>query len=205
MRSGRVRLGAVVASAPALAAAMTAAAVHTPGYSPWRDTVSRLGSPGQPWALFVRVAFVGYGLLVLAGSGVLGERRGLPSPFVAAVRIYAICAVVAGVAPKDLPGARHTTMSQVHVVATLIGGAAIIGAMALAAGRDRSRALRRLSTGAAVITIAATVAFRFTWGSRYYGAIERVVLAPAMTWLSVFGWAALRVNWAQNRAAPRLR
>ncbi|MCA1841889.1 MAG: DUF998 domain-containing protein [Actinobacteria bacterium] len=190
MRFSRARLGALVASAPALAVAVIAAAIHTPSYSPWRDTVSRLGSPGQPWAALVRVAFVGYGLLVLVGSRVLGQRRQLSSRFVAAVRTYAICAVIAGMAPKDLPHAPHTTTSQIHVVATLIGGAAIISAMALAAVRDESRRLRRLSAGAAVVTVAAAVAFRFTWGSRYYGAIERVLLAPAMTWLSVLAWAA---------------
>lgn len=53
-----------------------------------------------------------------------------------------------------------------------------------------------------MVTVAAAVAFRFTWGSRYYGAIERVVLAPAITWLSVLGWAARAKRHRRPAPAP---
>jgi hypothetical membrane protein len=192
MRVRRAWLAGVVASAPALVAAVTVATVRTPGYSSWRDTVSRLGSPGQPWAGFVRIAFVAYGLLILTGSRAVGDLQRCSRAFVALLRLYAVCAVVAGVAPKDMPGAPHTGTSQLHVLATLVGGAAVLAAMVLTATTDRSRLLRVLSVTAAVVTIVAAMTFRLTWGSRYYGAIERAVLVPAMAWLSAVAAASWR-------------
>jgi len=187
----QMRLLGLAVSAPAFAMAMLLASIHTPRYSHWRDTVSRLGSPGQPWAPFVRAAFIIYGLVVLVGAGAARSRHLRPET-TPLLYTYAVAATVAGLAPKDLPGARHTTTSTVHVVATLVGGAAVIAAMVVTAVATSSRAMRLMSTVAALATITAAVAFRFTWGSRYYGAIERAVLVPALLWISGVAVAAWR-------------
>jgi hypothetical protein len=135
------RLSAVV-----LAVTVVAIGAVTPGYRPWADTVSRLGSPGQPHAWAARAAFVLYGLLVLAGaSAACGSHR--------LVRLYGVAAIVAGVAPKDPPGSHHTLLSAIHVDATMLGGVAILIAM-LAVGCDgrSSSTCRRGSLAAAGIT-----------------------------------------------------
>jgi hypothetical protein len=181
----------VAVSAPALAIAFTLAAVHTPGYSNWRDTVSRLGSPGQSWAAFTRASFVGYGVVVLVASGPLRDALRLPAAFGGLVRIYGVCAVIAGLAPKDMPGAPHTWMSSMHVASTIIGGCSIVGAMVLIFVADLPRPMRRLTFIAALATIAAAITLRFTWGSDFYGATERVLLLAAVGWLSAAGRFAM--------------
>ncbi|MGH9279501.1 MAG: DUF998 domain-containing protein [Acidimicrobiales bacterium] len=175
----------------ALAVAVTLAAAGTPGYSAWRDTVSRLASPGQRGATFMRIAFILYGVAVIAGARALARWRRSPSGFAGSRCIYGACAVVAGLASKDLPGDPHTTAGAVHVYATVVGGVAIVTAMLLTAAHDRSRVARLSSAVVLVLTVAASAAFRFTWGTRYYGAVERVVLAPAMIWLSLLAAGAL--------------
>ena len=93
-------------------------------------------------------------------------------------------------APKDLPGAHHTTASEIHVLATIVGGAALLLAMTDVALVERTTARRVFTAVAAAVALTATIVFRFTWGSRYYGAIERAVLLPALTWVSALGvWA----------------
>src|SRR3954451_24321282 len=106
MTARRVRLVAVMSSAPLLLAVTVAAAWHTPDYSGWRDTVSRLGSAGQPWASVVRVSFIVYGLLVALGVSAIVRGRHRERLSSAALYSFAIAAVVAGLAPKDLPGSR---------------------------------------------------------------------------------------------------
>jgi hypothetical protein len=49
VRGGRAAL-------PVLAAAVIVTGWATPGYSPWRDTLSGLEAPGQPYALVVRTS-----------------------------------------------------------------------------------------------------------------------------------------------------
>ena len=186
----RLRLAGAIAAGPALAMAITIAAVRTPGYSNWRDTVSRLGSPGQPWARLVQLAFVGYGLSVIAGSGAITHVRHSSRMFLASIRVYGAGAVIAGLAPKSLPGASPTTASQVHVYATVVGGIAIVTAMAMVSVTDPSPTVRATSAAAAVVVLTASAAFRFTWGASYYGAIERLVLLPALAWVTVIAMLA---------------
>lgn len=121
------RAGCAVAGARVLVVAVVLAGALTPGYSPWSDTVSRLGSSGQPYAFATRAAFVVYGLLTAVGAAAVA--RGAAVRW--SVRLYCAAAVVAGVAPKDAPGVPHTVASQVHVGATLLGGGAVMLAMAV--------------------------------------------------------------------------
>lgn len=186
-----MRLWALAASGPALAITLTVAARATPGYSGWRDTVSRLGSPGQPWAGLVQAAFIAYGLLVWVGAAPAGRSVRLGPAWTGSVQLFAAAAIVAGLAPKDLPGQPHTTASQVHVLATVVGGAAVLVAMVLTARHTASDPVRRWSAGGAIGTVIAAGLFRLTWGSAYYGAIERAVLILPITWLTTIAALAL--------------
>jgi Protein of unknown function (DUF998) len=86
--------------------------------------VSRLASPGEPWALAARSSFVAYGLLVLAGVSVLRHYAGRCGRTLAGcLAFYGLACVVVGVAPKDQPGAPHTAVSEVHVAACVLAGA----------------------------------------------------------------------------------
>lgn len=170
-------------SAGVLAATVMVVGAMTPGYRPWADTVSRLGSPGQPYAATARAGFVLYGLLVLAGAAAVRGPRWL-------VGLYGTAAVVAGLAPKDAAGQPHTALSALHVQATILGGAAIVASMlAVAWDGDWSASYRRASLATAGATVAAAVVFRLTWGSPVYGLVERVLLAVPAAWVA---WAAPR-------------
>jgi hypothetical protein len=204
--TARPRLAALAGAAPFLVLAVACATVATPGYDTWRDTVSRLASPGQPFALFTRLAFVGYGVAVLAGAQCVADARRSPALFAWLLRVYGIAAVVAGVAPKDMPGAPHTAASELHVVATVVGGSAIVGAMLLtAASADTSLRLRRLSIAAAAATVGAAITFRFTWGTDFYGGVERAVLLPPLAWLSATAWLFTSSGQDSTTTAPTRR
>jgi hypothetical protein len=164
------RLACLAASAALFALAVIVIGALTPGYDQWSDAVSELASPGEPRALAARAAFAAYGLLVVAGAGALRQYAGhLGTPLVLCVTLYGAACVVAGVAPKDLPGAVHTTVSQVHVTAAIVAGALAVGAMALVSARGPTR---------------------FTWGTPVYGVSERLLLG--LFWISALAIRALR-------------
>lgn len=178
------RLSGVVASGLVLVTTVVLVGQLTPGYSPFTETVSRLASPGQPFAAVARIGFVLYGVLVIAGAGPLGDHLpGRERVLGGLIGVFGAAAVTAGIAPKDGPLAGHTAASRIHVVAAIIGGAAILLAMACVAfyaARDTARhtaALFALVTGIAVIV------FKLTWGSQLYGFAERILLASPMLWL----------------------
>jgi hypothetical protein len=175
-------MGAPIGAA-GLAVAVILAGLQ-PGYSWTADTVSRLGSPGQPHALMVRTAMIAYGLLVLATAAPLRrlvERGGVV--LVTLVGAYGGAAVVAGLAPKDGPAVPPTAASQVHVAATVLGGAALIGATLLVARHGRRSIDRVTAAMAGTAGLALAVAFRALWGSPVYGLIERALLSLAALWL----------------------
>jgi hypothetical protein len=106
-------------------------------------------------------------------------------PFTVSVAVYACAGVVAGLAPKDPDGVPVTTASQVHVAATIVGGAAIVIAMVLVARWGRRRPDRVVAGVAAGCIVAGSVVFRQTWGWAYYGVVERGLLAVAFAWVAV--------------------
>ena len=197
----RIRLGCTAASVAMFAAAVVVLGALTPGYNQWSDTVSRLGSPGERWALAARAVFMAYGLLVITGAGTLRpsvSRHGRTLALL--LTLYGATCIVAGLAPKDQPGAPHTVMSQVHVASTVVGGALAIGAMVLVARFGLTRRARRAATVLAPCTGLAAAVFRFTWGTPVYGLCERVVLGLGMCWISVLATRALtrppgRARW----------
>ena len=140
------RLTGAVASAGVLGATVVVAGALTPGYSHRAETISRLGSPGQPLAFLVCAGLVLYGFLVAAAARPLGAAVPGPGRTLAGLlRLYGAASVVAGLAPKDAPGGPHTTGSDVHVAATVVGGAAVVAAMVLAACFAPTRTGRRTS------------------------------------------------------------
>jgi len=197
----RIRLGCTAASVAMFTAAVVVLGALTPGYNQWSDTVSRLGSPGERWALAARAVFVAYGLLVITGAGTLRpsvSRHGRTLALL--LTLYGATCIVAGLAPKDQPGAPHTALSQVHVAATVTGGALAIGAMVLVARFGLTRRARRAAIVLAPCTGLAAAVFRFTWGTPVYGLFERVVLGLGMCWISVLATRALtrppgRARW----------
>ncbi len=187
----RLRLIGTVLSFFELALLTIVLAAITPGYHPLADTVSRLGSAGQPYADVARVGFVIYGLLVLSGAEAVAATTPDRLTITAGLIVYGLSSIVAGIAPKDLPDVPHTLASAIHVNATIAGGVGLVIAM-LAVARSHPRVLqRRIALGAAVaIAVGATV-FRFTWGTSYYGLVERVLLLVASGWVALIALAAL--------------
>jgi hypothetical protein len=191
----RLRLGCVAASVVLFAVSVALLGLLTPGYNPWSDTVSRLGSPGERWALAARLVFIGYGLLVIAGAGALRPAiRHHGRALTLLLTLYAVTCIVAGLAPKDQPGAPHTAASQVHVASTVAGGTLAIAAMLLVARYGRTGRARRAALVMAVLTALAAGVFRFTWGTPVYGLLERLVLGLGMGWISVLAARTLRAN-----------
>jgi hypothetical membrane protein len=181
----------VAASAALFALAVVVIGALTPGYDQWSETVSRLASPGERWALAARAVFIAYGLLVIAGASTLRHcvqrHRGALALLLA---LYGAACIVAGLAPKDQPGI-HTATSQLHVASTVAGGALAIGAMVLVARYGLTRRARRTAAALALLTTMASVILRCTWGSPVYGLCERVVLGLGMCWISVLAARAL--------------
>lgn len=188
----RTRLGCVAASSAVFTVAVIAIGSLTPGYSQCSDAVSLLASPGEPWAPAARAAFAAYGLMVMAGASALRQCAGRQgNMLVLCVTLYGAACVVAGGAPKDQPGAAHTTVSQVHVTAAIVAGALAIAAMTLVSGCGPTRALRGTAAAVALLTGSAAVTFRFTWGTAVYGLSERALLGLGMFWISALAVRAL--------------
>ena len=156
----------------------------TPDYDDRAETVSRLGSPGQPLALLARSGLVLYGVMVLVGAGLLGRHAPGRERIVGALTaLYGAAAVAAGWAPKDAPLAAHTLTSRVHVGATLVGGAAILFTMVLVARTSPLAATRRTAIVVAILSGVVTIIFTCAWGTPVYGTIERCLLALPALWL----------------------
>jgi len=192
----RVRLGCAGASVAVFALAVIVIGWLTPGYDQCSDPVSRLASPGEPWALEARVAFAAYGLLVVAGAGAAPRRYAghHGHKLALCLTLYGVACVVAGVAPKDQPGTAHTAVSQLHVTAAVLAGALAIGAMALVSRCSPIQATRRAAAAMALLTGLAAGILKCTWGTQVYGMSERVLLGLGMCWISAISTRALMAS-----------
>jgi hypothetical protein len=188
----RIQLGCAAVSAPVFALAVIVIGSLTPGYDQWSYAVSRLASPGERWAVAARAAFAAYGLLVAAGAATLGQYAGRRRRVLTlCLTFYAVACIVAGLAPKDPPGAPHTVVSQVHVAAAVSAGALAIAAMTLVSRSGMTRATRRIAAVMAVLTGLAAAILPYTWGTQVYGISERIVLGLGMCWVSALAVRAL--------------
>ncbi|HET7018458.1 MAG TPA: DUF998 domain-containing protein [Streptosporangiaceae bacterium] len=191
----RVRLVGVAASSAAFALAVIVLGTITPGYSQWSDAVSRLGSPGERFALAARSVFAAYGVVIVAGASPLRQYAGRQGRWLTScLVIYGAGCVIAGVAPKDQPGAPHTAISEVHVIAAILAGGLAIGAMTLVSRFGPARADRRAAAVMALLTGIAAIIFWRTWGTTDYGVAERVLLGLGMTWISAVAIRTLIVT-----------
>jgi hypothetical membrane protein len=198
----RVRVCCAAVSPAVLGITVVAGGALTPGYSPWRETVSRLGSAGAPHALAVRAGLVLYGLLVVAGAGSVGAIAPARERLLARlVGVYGLAAVAAAVAPKDPPGPVHSVLSRVHVDAAILGGVGLWAAMVGVAAWAPARRDRRLASTAAGLACVTAVAFRLAWGSSSYGLLERVLLVTAAGWVAL---AAVRSGAVAGEAPGQL-
>jgi hypothetical membrane protein len=174
----------IVAGAGAIVTTIVGVGAITPGYRPLTDAVSRLGSPDEPHALLARAGLALFGLLVIAGAQALGEHTpGRERLLAWLVGGFGAAAVVAGLAPKDPPGAPHTVTSQIHVASAIAGGAVLLVAMALVAGSATVRSVRLRATAVCALTTCFVVVFPFTWGTPIYGLVELLLLGLAVGWL----------------------
>jgi hypothetical membrane protein len=175
---------ALTAAAVLLGVTVLVTGELTPGYDHRYDTVSRLASPGQPYAMVVRSAIVAVGVLVVLNAEALrtsaATDRRLVSLLVGAA---GAAAVVVGAAPKDPPDVGPTTVSQLHVAASVIGVGALVAAMLCVTWSSPHRAERRRSAASLTLIVTAAIAFPFTWGSVVYGLLQRVILLTALAWL----------------------
>lgn len=197
-----IRLGCAASSFPVFAVAVIILGSVTPGYSQWSDPVSRLASPGEPWAPGARAVFAIYGVVIIASAGSLrncGQRHGHWVSLVLA--LYGLACVVAGIAPKNQPGTPPTLASQVHVTAAVLAGALLVGAMVLISRCAATIVTRRTATAMAALTGAAAGIFRLTWGTHLYGLSERLLLGLGMGWLSALAASALTSARKQSQLA----
>ena len=175
---------ALTAAAVLLGVTVLVTGELTPGYDHRYDTVSRLASPGQPYAMVVRSAIVAVGVLVVLNAEALRTSAATDRRLVSLlVGVAGAAAVVVGAAPKDPPDVGPTTVSQLHVAASLIGVGALIAAMLCVTWSSPHRAERRRSAASLTLIVTAATAFPLTWGSVVYGLLQRVILLTALAWL----------------------
>jgi hypothetical membrane protein len=175
---------ALTAAAGLLGVTVVLTGALTPGYDHRYDTVSRLASPGQPFAMVVRSAIVAVGVLVtLTARALRNSAATYHRPLSLFVGVAGAAAVVVGVAPKDPPDVDPTTVSQLHVAASLIGVGALVAAMVYLTWSSPHRIERRHSAASLTLILIAGAAFPFAWGSVIYGLLQRVILLTALAWL----------------------
>jgi hypothetical membrane protein len=188
------RLLGIVVSPLVLGLTLVVIGTATPGYRPWADAFSRLGSYDEPHAVLARAGIVVYGLLVGIGAGPLGGRvpRRTARLLAFVVAGYGVAAVVAGIAPKDPPGTPHTATSQIHVAAMLLVAVDAV-----------DPAERRVAVAVFVVTACAAVAFPFTWGTEIYGVVELLMLATASLWLAELALRSVSETAGSGALVPR--
>ena len=175
---------ALTAAAVLLGATVLLAGALTPGYDHRYDTVSRLASPGQPFAMVVRSAIVAVGVLVMLTARTVRESDATSRRLVSLlVGVAGVAAVVVGVAPKDPPDVAPTTISQLHVAASLLGVGALVAAMVHVARSSPDRVEERWSAASATLIVIAGAAFPLAWGTVVYGLLQRIILLTALAWL----------------------
>jgi len=186
---------ALTAAAVLLGVTVLVTGELTPGYDHRYDTVSRLASPGQPYAMVVRSAIVAVGVLVVLNAEALRTSAATDRRLVSLlVGVVGAAAVVVGAAPKDPPDVGPTTVSQLHVASSLIGVGALVGAMLCVTWSSPHRAERRRSAASLTLIVTAATAFTLTWGTVVYGLLQRVILLTALAWLVATAGAPLPRN-----------
>lgn len=180
----RRRASALTAAAVLLGVTVLLTGELTPGYDHRYDTVSRLASPGQPFAMVVRSTIAAVGVLMMLTARTLRKSAASYRRLVSlSVGVAGAAAVVGGVAPKDPPDVGPTTVSQLHVAASLVGVGALVAGMVYVTWSSPHSAERRRSAVSLTLIVTAGAVFPHTWGSVVYGLLQRVILVTALAWL----------------------
>ncbi len=177
-----------------------------PGYSHVSQAISELGSVGAPNAIVQDGNFILLGLLIIAfayglhkgiGDG-KGSRLG---PILVAV-FGAVAAIGDGIFP--LPGPLHQPLFIVGVIAFMIGILIITRRLK----RDTNwQGYRLYSLGTGVIAIVLFIvllsyAISTNGGGPWFGALQRLFLAPLFLWIGVMAIHLLRLQSVMPSKAP---
>lgn len=173
-----------------------------PGYDHAAQAVSELsarGAPSRPWQVRVLIA---YDLLLLAfafGMAWAGDGRlRLAAALVALVAI--VGAVTSLVFPMHLRGHAATFCDQMHIGATVVTVAAIIGAMGLAAaslgGRFRRWSLAAIATTFLFGVFAGMQGPRIDAGlpTPWLGVAERLSIGSYLLWIGYLSITLLQIT-----------
>jgi hypothetical membrane protein len=181
--------GLLLLAAIEFAAAMAIAQSAYPGYSDISNAISDLGnSHKSPWFLVFNVSVVVFGLVGLGAiAGLLSAFRPKFSARLGLVLLAVAFAgaIGVGLAPEEVHPAFHSSFA---FLAFLGSGLALLF-LSLSMLRDTRWEGMRLYTAVsgAVILVAIAALFSIGASSGDFGAVERVVVAPALLWMGVVG------------------
>ncbi|GHA80625.1 DUF998 domain-containing protein [Streptomyces termitum] len=209
VRAGSARWArAAVAALGLAAAAITAADLLNPGYSPVTEVISRYvnGTAGR---------LITLALLLVAGAsalaGVLLHRAGAPRAARRILAVWTAGVLVAGIFPADPPGrwSRPSTADLVHGTAATPAFLALpVAALLLhrwAAGRwARGAVALRAVLGTSLLATAALLVCLVdvmdgpslglaSWPT-LVGLVERIAFGAALAWLALIAVAAVRTE-----------
>ncbi|HEV2165725.1 MAG TPA: DUF998 domain-containing protein [Thermoplasmata archaeon] len=170
-------------------AAMGIAQAGYPGYSDVTNAISDLGNSNRsPWFLVFNTALVAFGLIGLwATAWLVPAFRPKTTARVGLVILAAafIGAIGVGLAPEEVHPSWHAGFA---FLAFLGSGLALLF-LALAMLRDTRWEGMRLYTAVSGAIVLGAIAALLSIGtsSVEFGAVERVVVAPALVWMGVAG------------------
>lgn len=163
------------------------ASAATGGYSLVGDSVSRLGQTGctegfcSPRHEVMNLGFVGFGVLLAGGAGLLGRRLGRWGTGL--LVLSGLSSVATGLAPLDEDAALHAVAAAPLFVAQPVA-LIVLGLRERVARPHLARSL--VATGA--VTGTAAAAFAVLGSGPWPGGLERLALWPVLIGLAGYAW-----------------
>lgn len=193
-----------IAGPTAFVAAWATGGALTPGYSPFRDTISRLAEEGASTAPLMTAGFVAFGVLLPIWGRALGERLG--SPVLSRVVTVAGVATL-GVAAAPLTRDGGSTRDTLHAIAAGTGYLAMAATPLLAARPLRRAGHGRAATASAAVGVtsaAALVASVLAANDAFVsgGGWQRLGLTVVDAWHVVMAGAVLRARLTPSDTSP---
>jgi hypothetical membrane protein len=179
----------LLAAAVEFTVAMGIAQAGYPGYSDVANAISDLGNSSKsPWYLVFNLGVILFGLIGVWATWLLrtafrpktASRVGL-----GLLGVAFLGAIGVGLSPEEV----HPGLHSAFAALAFIGSGLALLLLALGMLRDtRWENLRLYSAiSGAVILVAIGVLFSALTNARDFGAVERVVVAPALLWAAVVG------------------
>lgn len=193
MPLSRPALYAGIAGPAAFIGAWATGSFLKDGYSPVRDTISRLAEPGSSTRVLMTAGFVGFGVFMTAYAREVG--RALDSPgAAAAVGTTALATLAVAAFPVTAGGG--TTSDTVHYLAA--GTAYVANAIApLVAARHLRNGPARAGSAAAGVAVAAALIGSIVAPDEVTGLLQRTGLTLYDAWSVALAVGLLR----QSRTA----